>query len=66
MAIVKMERKFSKHLGKEVLLIHEKFDRPYIDCTCCGKDLKNFYTIQDLETDVEMYHVGSECLKSVM
>jgi hypothetical protein len=54
---------YSDVYGEKVRLIYEKHNRPYIECTRCGKDLTSFYVVQGLETGIEHAYLGRECIK---
>lgn len=58
----------SNVLGQEVGVLeyreNGKSAYDYIKCDCCGKGIKRrMFVLQDPETDVEIAHIGSECLK---
>lgn len=51
--------------GDVTILKYESKEKyPYCDCSRCGKPIKKImYVVQDDKTDVEMFYLGSECIK---
>lgn len=53
--------------GEEVAILKyedKNSNIPYCDCSRCGKPIKRvMYVVQSRETDVELFHLGSECIK---
>lgn len=54
---------YSELFEEEVQLIHEKHDRPYINCFRCGKLLKDFTVVVSVKDGTEMAYFGDECIK---
>lgn len=59
---------YSHKLQEEVSVLKYKIDLPigfaYCDCDVCGKPIRRFmYVVQSKETDIELLHLGSECIK---
>ena len=47
-----------------VLEYRSKDKYPYCDCSRCGKPIINrMFVIQSCETDIELFYLGSECIK---
>ena len=51
--------------GDVTILKYESKEKcPYLYCSRCGKPIKKtMYVVQDDKTDVEMFYLGSECIK---
>lgn len=65
---------YTKYLGKDrlngqdvSLLLYESKDKvPYCDCSRCGKPIKRkMIVVQDAETAVEMFYLGTDCYRKL-
>ena len=62
-----LHKKMYSHVAGEhvfILKYQSKDSIPYCDCSRCGKPIKKtMYVVQSQETDVELFYLGSECIK---
>ena len=64
----KITKVMSKVHGKTVTVLEYKSKSkiPYMECSRCGKPIKNkMYVVQDPETCVELEYLGSVCAKQI-
>ena len=58
-------RQYSALLNKNVDIHLEKHEIPQIECSRCGKLIKNFYVVQD-EDGIECLYLGMCCIKKLI
>lgn len=62
----KYKRMHSKTLGRDVSILEYRSNEkiPYCDCDRCGKPIiKKMFVVQDAETALIDFYLGSECIK---
>lgn len=60
------KRMYSHVAGENVSILKykSKDSYPYCDCSRCGKPIKRImFVVQSQETDVELFYLGTECIK---
>ena len=60
------KRMHSEIAGEQVSVLKysSRYNFPYCDCSRCGKPIRKvLYVVQSDETGIELFYLGSECIR---